>query len=234
MDWRTPMSHQESTAEQHSTRRSTWTTVQIIKATTNRKLGALMLVAVSCLCVRAQESEDVVKVDTSLVTVNVAVVDKKGRHLPGLQREDFLVTDEGAPVRPEFFDDHGPVSIVFVVDNSSSMRGEKWRNLRSGFKKFLATAREGNDYTLIAFNEKPRLVVSSTSAKELWQSLDSMKPYGETALYDGMLMGLNILKGLRQRHKALILLSDGEDNSSEADLTCISQEIFTHRAAVYM
>ena len=44
----------------------------------------------------------------------------------GLQRENFFVTDEGKQVSLEFFDSNGPASIVFVVDISSSMRGDKW------------------------------------------------------------------------------------------------------------
>ena len=75
-----------------------------------------------------------------MVTVNVSVTDARGRHLPGLQAGDFLVLDEGAPVRLEFFDSDGPASVVFVVDISASMSGAKWRGLRGGLKRFLARA----------------------------------------------------------------------------------------------
>jgi VWFA-related protein len=175
----------------------------------------------------------VIRVDTTLVTVNISVIDKKNHHLLGLRLEDFRVTDDGKTVRPEFFDSQGPESIVFVVDVSSSMRGEKWNNLKSGLKRFLARECEGSDYTLIAFNEKPRLIISSANAEQLWQSFNTLRPYGETALYDALLLGLEALERVRQRHKALVLLSDGEDNSSRSGLAIVEQETLAHRATIY-
>src|SRR5580765_3437448 len=135
--------------------------------TTTTRAGLLSLACVILTVVgqaHAQSTDlaalaiDVIKVDTSLITVNVSVTDNRNRHLQGLKLEDFQVTDEGKRVMPEFFDSEGPESIVFVIDLSSSMKGEKWQNLRAGLKSFLKKGREGSDYTLIAFNEKPRLI----------------------------------------------------------------------------
>jgi VWFA-related protein len=176
---------------------------------------------------------DVVRIDTSLVTVNVSVTDSKRRHLPGLKLEDFQVTDEGRTVKPEFFDREGPESIVFVIDVSSSMKGDKWQNLKAGLKNFLKKGREGSDYSLIAFNEKPRLVVSAVNAEQLWQSFKSLQPNGDTALYDALLLGLETLERVPQRHRALVLLSDGEDNSSQAGLALVQQQVLVNRATIY-
>ena len=175
---------------------------------------------------------DVVKVDTSLVTVNVSVTDGKKR-LPGLKLSDFQVMDEGRPVKPEFFDGEGPQSIVFVIDVSSSMKGDKWQSLKAGLKNFLKKGREGSDYSLIAFNEKARLVVSAVTAEQLWQSFKSLEPNGETALYDALLLGLENLERVPQRHRALVLLSDGEDSCSHADLHLVEQQARIHRATIY-
>ena len=198
----------------------------------NKKwITASILILFSWVSCRAQDDE-VIKVDTTLVTVNVSVTDPKGRHLPGLQAGDFLLTDQGKRVRPDFLDSQGPASIVFLVDISSSMR-VNWPNLRTGLKKFLAKAREGNDYTLIAFNEVPRLVASSVTADQLWLDFKGLKPYGETALYDALLLGLGALDRTPQRHKALVLLSDGEDNCSHAGLALVQQQARAHRATIY-
>jgi len=184
--------------------------------------------------VPGQEVEDVVKVDTSLVTVNVAVTDKKGRHVSELKAADFLVKDEDKPVQPEFFDTHGPASIVFVVDVSVSMGGEKWENLRRGIKTFLAAqGSEGDDYTLITFNEAPRLIARSVSAQDFWRALSSLKPAGDTALYDGLRLGLSNLERLPRRHKSLVLLSDGQDNSSTTTLQMTHDEMLAYSASIY-
>ena len=180
---------------------------------------------------RAQD--DIVKIDISLVTVNVAVTDLKGRPILDLKANDFRVTDAEKPVPLQFFDARGPTSVVFVVDISSSMKGRKWWNLAAEMKTFLANAGEGNDYTLIVFNEKPRLIASLVTADELWEDFKQIEPAGNTALYDGLLMGLNALDKVRQRHKALVLLSDGQDNSSDSNISDVQRESFRHRATIY-
>lgn len=182
--------------------------------------------------VQAQDVE-VIKVDVAVVTVNVNVSDGKGHPLSSLKAEDFQVTDEGQTVALGFFESQGPASIVFVVDISSSMKGSKWRNLTAGLKEFLERAPEGNDYTLVAFSDSPQLIARSVRADELWRSLNGLHPSGHTALYDAVLLGLNTLEELSQRHKALVLLSDGEDTNSRVGLPAVQQEALAHRATVY-
>src|SRR5438034_7932350 len=203
-------------------------------STNNKWILALGVVIISWASAVAQDPVDVIKIGVDLVTVNVSVTEKKGHSVGGLQRENFYVTDQGRPVSVEFFDSKGPASIVFVVDVSSSMRGDKWENLMKAMKKFLATAHEGSDYTLIVFGDRPQLVArAAVNASELWSDLASLRPYGMTALYDAMLLGLNALERLQQRHKAIVLLSDGEDNFSRSRLSDVQQAARTHRATIY-
>jgi VWFA-related protein len=177
--------------------------------------------------------EEVVKVAVDLVTVNISVTDGGRRPVTGLRAADFLVSDEGREVSLEFFEGQGPSSIVFVVDTSSSMKYDKWRELTAGLKKFLGRAHEGNDYTLIAFSDQPRLVAESVGAEELLQSARRLEPSGNTALYDAVLLGLEALHRAPRRHKALVLLTDGQDNSSRARLDDVQREALVRRATVY-
>jgi Ca-activated chloride channel family protein len=177
--------------------------------------------------------EEVVKVEVDLVTVNVSVTDGGRRPVTGLRAADFLVSDEGRPVRLEFFDGQGPASIVFVVDTSTSMKHDKWAKLKSALKKFLSRAREGNDYTLVAFADRPRLVAESVGAGELWQGVLGLEPAGDTALYDALLLGLEALGRAPRRHRALVLLSDGQDVKSSAGLAEVRLEALARRATIY-
>ena len=179
------------------------------------------------------QNDDVIKFNVDLVTVNVAVKDRKGHSLLGLKPHDFRITDESNPVIPEFFDSDGPASIIFVVDVSSSMRGERWNGLIGGLRKFLKKARDGNDYTLIAFSNNVQVLAQSVSAAELLSRLRELKPFGETALYDGVLVGFDVLKQLPQRHKALVLISDGEDNSSRLGLAEVVKGASASRTTIY-
>jgi VWFA-related protein len=201
-------------------------------STSKSRILAVILAALAWAPTQAQDAQ-AIKLNTDLVTVNVSVTDHKGRPRLGLKAADFLVTEEGRLVTLELFDSQGSASIVFVLDLSSSMQGEKWLRLKQGLKKFLATARQGNDYTLIAFSDSPRLIARAVSASELWQVFSGLKPYGHTALYDALLLGLQELERAPQRHRALVLLSDGQDNCSRAQLAEVQQAALTHRATIY-
>ncbi|PWT88559.1 MAG: hypothetical protein C5B55_12895 [Blastocatellia bacterium] len=190
------------------------------------------MLAVSQVSAQVQD-EDVIRVDVGLVTINVAVKDKKGHPVLGLKAQDFLVADENKPVVPQFFDNGGPASIVFVVDTSSSMLGTKWRNLMAGLKTFLKHANAENDYTLVAFADNTRLLAQSINGTELLKQLSGLHPGGETVLYDGVLLGLVALERASQRHKALVLISDGQDTSSRAGLAEIEKETLARHATIY-
>src|ERR1041384_5473981 len=84
----------------------------------------------------SEDDYDVIKTDTNLITLNVSLT-KKNRPIPNLRARDFELFDTGAIVKPQFFEDSGPTSIVFVIDTSTSMGGRKWQNLSSGLKDFL-------------------------------------------------------------------------------------------------
>jgi VWFA-related protein len=205
------------------------------KCATLASANYLMIAATFVLATSdtAYSQEEVIKFDVSLVTVSVAVKDHKGRALVGLKSEDFRVTDENTPVSPEFFDTDAPANIVFVIDTSSSMKGAKWKSLLDGLKSFLKKSRVDNDYTLVAFHSSAFVVAESVSAAEVWASMGKLAPTGETALYDGLMLGLEALKRTQKRNKALVLISDGEDNASRAKLSEVEREAFSRRTTIY-
>lgn len=174
----------------------------------------------------------VIRVNTDLVTVNVSVSDRKNRPLTGLGAGDFVVTEDGKPVSLDFFSGSGPASIVIVLDISSSME-PKTPALRKAFKRFLTGAHADNDYTLITFNASPRLIASSMNSNALWQEVSHLDTFGETALYDAILLGLDALEKTPQRHRALVVLSDGDDNRSRATLAEVGEAVSARHATVY-
>jgi VWFA-related protein len=202
---------------------------------TSKHLIAASLLILSFFAIphAQQDSVDVIKIDTSLVTLNVSVTTKKDHPFSGLQVDDFLINDQGTPVTPNFFDGQGPASIVFVIDTSSSMTGTKWRNLTKGLKSFLAKDRPENDYSLIIFADRPTLIASSVNAEQLWQNFKGIKPNGETALYDALARGLQLLKEIPQRHKAIVLLTDGDDNKSHTTLELTQERVAIRHATIY-
>lgn len=199
-----------------------------------RPLVALLFLFVCrSVPVCAQAADEVVKIESALVSVNVSVTDKKGRYVSGLAEGDFLLSDNGRQVGLEFFDRYKAASVVFVLDASSSMSGLKWKTLKQGLRKFLSTAQPDNDYSLVTFNDKARLLARGVGAEAFWLRFQTVQPYGETALYDGVLLGLEALRTCKRRQKALILLSDGGDNRSIARLSEVEREVVAFRATIY-
>jgi Ca-activated chloride channel homolog len=197
-----------------------------------RQVFILVILLATLTAVQAQDL-DVLKVQVDLVTVNVAVTDRAKRPITGLQASDFRVVEEGLPVELEFVDSDGPASIVFVIDSSSSMGNDRWKKLRGGLKKFLAKAREDNDYSLIAFGDQAQLLAHGVNSSELWLTFNKLEPTGNTALYDGVVLGLDALKFARQRRRALVVLSDGQDNRSRRTLLEVQRDAAARRATIY-
>jgi VWFA-related protein len=162
----------------------------------------------------------------------VSVANNKNHPITGLTANDFLIKDNDTLVKPEFFDSQGPASIVFVLDISTSMRGVKWHNLERGLNYFLKK-QKGSDFTLVIFNEKPQLLASSINTDALWELFRTIKPDGETALYDGLLLGLDQINCLARRNKAVILLSDGQDNRSIGTLVQVQEKSFLSHTTIY-
>ena len=198
-------------------------------------LTLVMLFTFSPTClsqVPDQEKSDVIRIDVDLVTINVSVHDRKGHNLSGLKPDHFLVTESDKPVTLEGFDSEGPASIVFVIDISSSMRS-LWKTVALGMKKFLDSSSSANDYTLVVFGDRPKLLVESVNAAELTRVIKELKPDGETAMYDGVIIGLETLRRVPQRRKALVLISDGLDTKSQKDLGDVEEETSEARTTIY-
>lgn len=203
-----------------------------LNSSSSRVLVILILTLFCPVYVIAQEVVDTVRVDVDLVTVNVSVRNEKDRAVPGLKPADFLVTDQNNVVSLASFASDGPASIVFVVDISSSMKGT-WKNFLKRLQTFLEKSPAANDYTLIVFNEHSRLLVESVGADVLTKALSELRPAGETALYDGLLEGLEVIKRVPQRRKALVLVSDGQDTSSHSAITDVEQAAALGRTTIY-
>ncbi|HEY5838877.1 MAG TPA: VWA domain-containing protein [Pyrinomonadaceae bacterium] len=159
--------------------------------------------------------------DNHLIMMSVVVWNRSGL-TKGLKREVFTVMDEKV-VRPiEFFDDTDtPVSIGILVDNSGSMhpniRGvtSKQDFLGEELKQLLANGHPDNEYFLVSFNKTPKLLADWSSAKEMMAlRFEIEEPKHDTALYDTIFLALEKLHSGQRLRRALVLLSDGQDNAS--------------------
>jgi Ca-activated chloride channel family protein len=157
----------------------------------------------------------VLKTDVKLVLVPVSVTDPMQRLVTGLRAENFQLFEGKHPQEIRHFSSEDvPVSIGIILDTSGSMR-DKMSRVRDAVTQFCKEANPQDEFFMVAFSDKPRLVTDFTSAPEdLEKELLFTQPNGRTALLDAIYMGLHKMKQARYGKKALLIISDGGDNHS--------------------
>jgi len=156
-----------------------------------------------------------VKVGVDLVLVPVTVTDQSGRLVLGLEKDSFNVFDQGKQeVIRHLSSEDAPVSVGILFDASGSMYGKMDRS-REAVLQFLRSSNPEDEFFLVAFNDRPQLLVDfTTSADEIQAEIAKAKPDGGTALLDALYLGLDRMKKAHNERKILLVISDGGDNHS--------------------
>src|SRR5664280_2038627 len=155
------------------------------------------------------------RVDTNLVLVPVTVCDPLNRPVTGLEKEHFKVFDDRVEQTVTHFAmDDEPVAVGLVFDISGSM-GPKLQKSRQAAAEFFRTSNTEDEFFLVEFNDQPKLVVPLTrNAEEIQNQLTWAQSKGRTALLDAVFLAMNEMKKSKKIRKALLIISDGGDNSS--------------------
>lgn len=157
-----------------------------------------------------------IAVRTDLVTLTLTVTDLYGRYVSGLSKNAFTIMDNNKEQEVTFFSDSdAPVSVGILFDVSGSMGGDKIKKARTALERFVALSHPSDEYFLIAFNDRAELLLDRTrDGDAVLKKLTFVKPARNTALYDAVYLGLErVTRGTHQK-RALIIISDGQDNSS--------------------
>ncbi len=156
-----------------------------------------------------------IRVDTNLVLIPVSVTDPLNRFVTGLEREHFKVFEEKVEQKiVQFASEDAPLSVGLVFDTSNSM-GAKLQKSRQAAAQFFKTANSEDEFFLVQFNDRPELVVPFThSTEEIQNRLTFTQAKGRTALLDGIYLAMNQMKKAVNPRKAVLVISDGGDNSS--------------------
>ncbi len=155
-------------------------------------------------------------VNSDLITLNVTLTDMYGRFVTGLTKEAFTVLDDKEPQEITFFsDDDAPVSLGVIFDVSGSMGKDKIARAREALKHFIETSHDGDEYFMIGFNHRSQVLLDKTrDADALLTKLTFVQTKGQTALYDACYLGVEKVTRGTHPKRALLIISDGQDNSS--------------------
>ena len=155
------------------------------------------------------------RVDVEMVLLRVTVTDPLNRYVIGLDQEHFRVFENKVEQEiTHFSNDRSPVSVGIILDTSGSM-SDNILSARNSIVRFLEQGDPGDEYFLITFNDRTAVVQDYTSRSENIQNEISItSPKGRTALYDAIYLGLDKIRDAGNDKKALIVITDGEDNRS--------------------
>lgn len=177
---------------------------------------------------RALPTNKVFHIDAELVPTAVTVRDANGRLVTSLQREDFAVSEGGAPQTvTQFASERVPVSLALVLDISDSMRGPRMEDARLALRTFVEDLLKPEDEAaLVVFNHAPRVVARWTTDRALLgEALDAARPTGGTAIYDAVSAALPLFADRRHPRAAIVLVSDGADTASDTTVIDLKQRL---------
>lgn len=166
------------------------------------------------------------RVNRTLVLINVTVTDPLNRFVTGLEKQNFrLYEDKVEQQITDFSAEDAPISIGLVFDTSGSM-GPKLQKSRQAAAEFFKTANPADEFFLVQFNDRPGLSVPFTTDTDKIQStLTFTQSKGRTALLDSVYLAMHEMKRARNPRKAVLIISDGGDNSSRYTETEIKSAV---------
>jgi Ca-activated chloride channel family protein len=175
--------------------------------------------------------EQGVHIDVNLALVNVTVTDPYNRIVAGLEQDNFRIFEDNVEQEVvNFSSEDVPISIGVLLDLSGSM-ANKLGKAKEAALQFFKTANPQDEFFLIGFNERAQLLSPFTgSVEDLQSRMLSASARGKTALLDAIYLGLNQMRGARSGKRALLIISDGGDNSSrynEKDIKRLVREADT-------
>ena len=189
----------------------------------------ILFLLVFCIClftseppkVTAQENlpdglpEFRIGVKVDLVVFYTSVIDKNNHFVSGLERGRFRVIEDGVEQKIESFSQEDvPVSMGIVLDLSGSMRG-KIEQVNRAALAFLKAGNPGDEFFLIGFNDDVELLQDYTDdIDEVSDALENTVVAGKTHLYDAIYLGVEKAQTGAKSRKALVVITDGNDDTS--------------------
>lgn len=164
---------------------------------------------------RNTKEEEIIRVDTDLVTTPVSVMDRNGRFIPGLKKKDFKIYENGAQQQITFFQsEETPFTVILMIDTSPSTKYHideiHWAALT-----FVNQLRPADKVMVISFDQRAKVLCEPTTDKKtLYAAIYSANFGSGTSLYDAVdsvtNMGLVSVPG----RKAVVIFTDGVDTTS--------------------
>jgi Ca-activated chloride channel homolog len=207
----------------------------------NRSLATACFLLFAFLTVNAQdkpkqEKEEILRLDTSLVSIDVNVTSKTGAKSPtNLKAEDFVILEDGVRQKIEnFAATDVPFNVVLLIDTSGSTKDDI-ALIKKAAKRFLKEMREQDHIAVVEFNQRVMVLEELTTDRDkLEQAIDFLQQGTGTAFYDAVQIALDeVLKKVEGR-KAIIALTDGVDSTGGGTFEELLPDLEKSRVTTYI
>jgi VWFA-related protein len=175
-------------------------------------------------------------VAVGLVRLSVTARTAAGALVHDLRKEEFEVLEEGVEQEVARFGHHeAPISVVVLFDKSSSMADEKLMHAKDAVVNFVRAFRSQDEVLVVAFSEGiDALGDFGLDARTIERAVKRVRVESSTRLYDAVVEGAHAIRGPERKEKrALLILSDGEDTSSDASLDEAAEAVREAGVPVY-
>jgi Ca-activated chloride channel homolog len=177
----------------------------------------LVLIAGFCLVstsIFAQNDDDVIKVDSSLVVLNATITDSNGKPAANLKQNLFKIFEDGIEQEISFFETQdSPFAAVVLLDTSGSMEN-RISLARASAINFLGGLRGEDNVAIYSFDSKVTLIQDFSTSRDVADKIFDVKAYGWTVLNDAVYKAAEELAKRPEKRKAIVVLSDGMDTKS--------------------
>src|SRR2546426_835994 len=181
-----------------------------------------------------QDKDYVLSVDVDEVVLSVAVLEKDGRPVDALTKDQFTVFEDNTQQQIKTFKHEDiPLSLGLVIDNSGSMRSKRER-VNSAALAFVRESNPDDETFIVNFDDSAYLEQDFTgSIGDLIDALDNLDTRGETALYDAVYLSADHVKSGKKDKKAVLLITDGEDNVSKYGFNKVVETLKQSKVTLY-
>jgi Ca-activated chloride channel homolog len=184
----------------------------------------------------AEKQGSTIKVQVNLVVLHTTVLDDRGRFADGLKQENFRILEDKVEQKLSVFKREDlPVSMGLVIDNSGSMRDKRPR-VNEAAITLVENSNPQDEAFVVNFNDDFYLDLDkdfTNSIPELKEALERIDSRGSTALYDAIIGSLDHLKKASKDKRVLLVVTDGEDNTSRNSLEKTIREIQKTDTVIY-
>src|SRR5258705_1229161 len=203
---------------------------------TSRLVCLPLILLINFSVASPQQDDDVVRVNTELVVLNVTVTDKSGQYVKALRASDFKIYEDGNEVQPNmiasFSLQESPYAAVVLLDSSGSM-DSRFSLARSAAIRFLDGLREEDVAAVYRFDSKVERVQEFSGGRDLAPMAFGIRARGMTTLNDAIVEASKILADRPEKRKAIVVLSDGMDTFSKASSDKAVESALAIGASIY-